>query len=49
MVGGARWVEHDAAQARVSLEHLPEALRSRVYYRPVDRGLEKELAARLEA
>ncbi|HEV2055913.1 MAG TPA: replication-associated recombination protein A [Methylomirabilota bacterium] len=40
---------HDAAEARVSQEHLPEALRGRVYYRPVDRGLEKELAARLEA
>ena len=30
-------------------EHLPDALRGRVYYRPVDRGLEKELAARLDA
>ena len=40
---------HDAAEARVSQEHLPEVLRGRVYYRPVDRGLEKELAARLEA
>jgi putative ATPase len=40
---------HDAAEARVSQEHLPEALRGRVYYRPVNRGLEKELAARLEA
>jgi putative ATPase len=40
---------HDAENARVSQEHLPEALRGRVYYRPVDRGLEKELAARLEA
>jgi putative ATPase len=40
---------HDAAEARVDQEHLPEALRGRVYYRPVDRGLEKELAARLQA
>jgi len=40
---------HDSAGARVSQEHLPAALRGRVYYRPVDRGLEKELAARLEA
>ena len=40
---------HDAAEARVDQEHLPDALRGRVYYRPVDRGLEKELAARLEA
>jgi putative ATPase len=40
---------HDAAEARVDQEHLPEALRGRIYYRPVDRGLEKELAARLDA
>ena len=40
---------HDSADARVSQEHLPAALRGRVYYKPVDRGLEKELAARLEA
>ena len=40
---------HDAADARVSQEHLPAALRGRVYYKPVDRGLEQELAARLEA
>ena len=40
---------HDAADARVDQEHLPEALRGRVYYRPADRGLEKELRARLEA
>ena len=35
--------------AQVSQEHLPAALRGRVYYRPVDRGLEKDLAARLAA
>ena len=40
---------HDAAEARVDQEHLPDALRGRVYYRPVNRGLEKELAARLDA
>jgi putative ATPase len=40
---------HDAPDAQVSQEHLPAALRGRVYYRPVDRGLEKELAARLAA
>ena len=40
---------HDAPEAQVSQEHLPEALRGRVYYRPVDRGLEKDLAARLAA
>ena len=39
----------DAVDARVAQEHLPEALRGRIYYRPVDRGLEKELAARLAA
>jgi putative ATPase len=40
---------HDAPDAQVSQEHLPAALRGRVYYRPVDRGLEKDLAARLAA
>jgi putative ATPase len=40
---------HDAPEAQVSQEHLPDALRGRIYYRPVDRGLEKELAARLTA
>jgi putative ATPase len=40
---------HDAPEARVNQEHLPDALRDRVYYKPVDRGLEKELAARLAA
>jgi putative ATPase len=38
---------HDAPDARVAQEHLPEALRHRQYYRPVDRGLEAELARRL--
>jgi putative ATPase len=33
----------------VSQEHLPDALRGRVYYRPTDRGAEKELAERLSA
>jgi len=40
---------HDAPDARVDQEHLPEALRDRVYYRPTDRGFEAELARRLEA
>jgi putative ATPase len=40
---------HDAPDAQVSQEHLPAALRGRVYYRPVDRGLEKDLGARLAA
>ena len=39
---------HDAPDARVSQEHLPAALRGRIYYRPTDRGAEKELADRLE-
>jgi putative ATPase len=38
---------HDAPDARVEQEHLPEALRGRQYYRPVDRGLEAELGRRL--
>src|SRR6185436_3644560 len=40
---------HDAADAYVDQEHLPEALRGRVYYQPTDRGLEQALAARLAA
>jgi putative ATPase len=38
---------HDAPDAQVDQEHLPEALRDRQYYRPVDRGLEAELGRRL--
>jgi len=38
---------HDAPEARVDQEDLPEALRGRQYYRPSDRGLEAELARRL--
>jgi putative ATPase len=38
---------HDAPDAQVSQEHLPDALRGRVYYRPTERGAEKELADRL--
>src|SRR4029450_3758178 len=38
---------HDAPDAVVDQEHLPEALRGRTYYRPTERGLEKDLAARL--
>jgi putative ATPase len=38
---------HDAPDARVAQEHLPESLRGRQYYRPTDRGLEAELARRL--
>ncbi len=39
---------HDAPDALVSQEHLPDALRGRVYYRPTDRGAEKEVAERLQ-
>jgi putative ATPase len=38
---------HDAADARVDQEHLPESLRGREYYRPTGRGLEAELGRRL--
>jgi putative ATPase len=38
---------HDAPDARVEQEHLPAALSGRVYYRPTERGAEKELAERL--
>jgi len=40
---------HDAPDARVSQEDLPESLRGRQYYRPTDRGLEAELGRRLAA
>jgi len=38
---------HDAPDARVNQEHLPESLRGRQYYRPVSRGLEAEIGQRL--
>jgi putative ATPase len=38
---------HDAPEARVDQEHLPDALRGRQYYRPTDRGLEAEIGQRL--
>jgi len=40
---------HDAPDAQVDQEHLPEALRGRQYYQPTDRGAEREMAARLRA
>jgi putative ATPase len=40
---------HDHADAVTALECLPERLRGRRFYRPTDRGLEKELAARIQA
>jgi len=38
---------HDAPDARVEQDDLPEALRGRQYYRPTDRGLEADLGRRL--
>jgi len=38
---------HDAPEALVGQEHLPDALRGRTYYHPTDRGLEAEIARRL--
>jgi putative ATPase len=38
---------HDAPEALVDQEHLPDALKGRIYYRPTDRGLEAEIAQRL--
>jgi len=40
---------HDAPDALVDQEHLPDALRGRIYYRPTERGAEKDLAERLRA
>ncbi len=38
---------HDAPDARVDQDDLPDALRGRQYYHPTDRGLEAELRRRL--
>jgi putative ATPase len=38
---------HNAPDALVDQEHLPEALRGRTYYHPTERGLEAEIARRL--
>ena len=40
---------HDFEDAFVEQECLPEGLRGRTYYRPVDRGLEAEIKRRLDA
>ena len=40
---------HDAPDALVDQEHLPDALRGRAYYHPTDRGAEKDMAERLRA
>ena len=38
---------HDAPDAKVDQQDLPDSLRGRQYYRPTDRGLEAELGRRL--
>ncbi len=40
---------HEFADAFVEQDFLPEGLRARTYYRPVDRGLEAEIKRRLDA
>jgi putative ATPase len=40
---------HDRDDAVTVLECLPDRLRGQRFYRPTDRGLEKDLAARIEA
>lgn len=39
---------HDYADAVVSQEHLPDKLAGRRYYKPTDRGLEREIKDRLD-
>jgi putative ATPase len=38
---------HDAPDAQVEQEHLPDAVRGRTYYHPVPRGFEAEIRERL--
>ena len=38
---------HDFPEGVVNQEHLPEKLRDRIYYKPTDRGWEKEIKRRL--
>ena len=40
---------HDAEDAFVPEENLPEPLRGRIYYEPSERGLEAGIAERLRA
>ena len=39
---------HNFSDAIVDQDHLPEKLRGRIYYRPTDRGEEKEIKERLD-
>ena len=40
---------HDEAEGVSGMDCLPDALAGRRYYRPTDRGREKDVAARLDA
>jgi putative ATPase len=40
---------HNFFDAIVDQDHLPEKLRGRIYYRPTERGREKEIKVRLDA
>jgi putative ATPase len=40
---------HDERDGTAAMECLPEGLRGRTYYRPIDRGFEKEIKRRLDA
>jgi putative ATPase len=40
---------HDEAEGVSGMDCLPEGLVGRQYYRPTDRGREKDVGARLEA
>jgi putative ATPase len=40
---------HDEREGTAAMECLPEALRGRQYYRPTERGFEKEIKRRLDA
>jgi putative ATPase len=39
---------HDAAEGTTGMNCLPAALQGTKYYRPTDRGLEREIRQRLE-
>lgn len=38
---------HDQSDTVVTQQHLPDALRDRIFYRPVERGYEKQICERL--
>jgi putative ATPase len=39
---------HNYPGAWVEQEYLPEKIGNRIFYRPTDRGLEKEIGSRME-